>query len=111
MIDIKKHALFPLHHCLQILAVHRNILNATPVHLLDSLVRVGELSSDFAEDIRHAYEIALRTRIRLSWKKHLRNEEIKTAIEFSEIRQWEQDELRSMLSTVSSLQSHLSAKL
>jgi CBS domain-containing protein len=110
-IDIKKHALFPLHHCLQILAVHRNILNATPVQLLDSLVRVGELSSDFAEDIRHAYEIALRTRIRLSWKKHLRNEEIKTAIEFSEIRQWEQDELRSMLSTISSLQSHLSEKL
>ncbi|MCG7335893.1 DUF294 nucleotidyltransferase-like domain-containing protein [Sporosarcina sp. ACRSM] len=110
-IDIKKHALFPLHHCLQILAVHRNILNATPMQLLASLVRVGEFSSGFAEDIRHAYEIALRTRIKLSWKKHLREEEITTAIEFSAIRQWEQDELRSMLSTVSSLQSHLAAKL
>lgn len=110
-IDIKKHALFPLHHCLQILAVHKNILNATPMQLLDSLVQVGEFSSGFAEDIRHAYEVALRTRIRLSWKKHLRDEAITTAIQFSAIRQWEQDELRSMLSTVSSLQYHLSAKL
>ena len=34
-----------------------------------------------------------------------------TTIQFSTIRQWEQDELRTMLSTVSSLQSHLLSKL
>ena len=110
-IDIKKHALFPLHHCLQILAVQRNIINATPLQLLDGLVNVGELSAGFADDIRHAYEVALRTRIRLSWNKHLREEKITTTIQFSTIRQWEQDELRTMLSTVSSLQSHLLSKL
>ena len=80
IIDIKKHALFPMHHCLQILAVHKELINGTPLQLVDDLVKKGELSAGFADDVRHAYEVALRTRIQLSWKKHLRDEIITTEI-------------------------------
>jgi len=111
VLDIKKHALFPLHHCLQILGVQKNIINGTPLQIVDDLVKAGELSAGFADDIRHAYEIALKTRIRLSWKKHLRGESFTTEIQFASIRKWERDELTTMLSTVHALQSHLLAKL
>lgn len=111
IIDIKKHALFPMHHCLQILGVHKNMINATPLQLLDGLVEREELSVEFAADVRHAYEVALGTRIQMSWKKHLRGEVITTEIQFESIRRWERDELRTMLATVHALQSHLLAKL
>lgn len=111
VIDIKLHALFPLHHCLQILGVLKDLTNTTPMQLIDGLVYAGELSTDFAHDIRHAYEIALSTRIQMAWKKHLRGKKSTTEINFSSIRQWERDELKTMLMTVHALQSHLLAKL
>ncbi|WP_342537743.1 DUF294 nucleotidyltransferase-like domain-containing protein [Sporosarcina sp. FSL K6-1540] len=111
IIDIKKNALFPMHHCLQILGVQKNIITRTPLQLVDDLVQLGELSAGFADDIRHAYEIALRTRIQLAWKKHLRNESITTEIQFASMRRWQQDEITTMLTTVHALQSHLLAKL
>ena len=83
----------------------------TPLELLDGLVQADEFSVGFANDIRHAYEVALRARIQLSWKKHLRGEKSPTKIEFSSIRRWERDELKTMLKTVQSLQAHLLAKL
>ena len=111
VIDIKLHALFPMHHCLQILGVLKNLVNRTPLQLVDGLVQADEFSVGFANDIRHAYEVALRARIQLSWKKHLRGEKSPTKIEFSSIRRWERDELKTMLKTVRSLQTHLLAKL
>lgn len=111
VIDIKLHALFPLHHCLQVLGVLHNLTNVTPIQLVDGLVNKGELSSDFAHDLRRAYEIALRTRIQMAWHKHIRGEKSITEINFSSIRQWERDELKTMLTTVHNLQSHLLAKL
>ena len=110
-IDIKLHALFPLHHCLQVLGVLQNLTNVTPMELVDGLVQTGEISADFAQDIRRAYEIALRTRIKMAWHKHLSGETITTEINFSSIRKWERDELKTMLSTVQALQSHLLSKL
>lgn len=111
VIDIKLHALFPLHHCLQILGVLKNLTNGTPIQLIESLVHQGELSSGFANDIRHAYEIALSRRIKMAWEKHIRGERSTTEIKFSSIRRWEREELKTMLATVHSLQSHLLAKL
>jgi len=111
VIDIKKNALFPMHHCLQILGVQKNIITRTPLQLVDDLVHLGELSVSFADEIRHAYEIALKTRIQLAWKKHLRDESITTEIQFASMQRWQQDELATMLKTVHTLQSHLLAKL
>ena len=100
-----------MHHCLQILGVQKNIITRTPLQLVDDLVQLGELSAGFADDISHAYEIALKTRIQLAWKKHLRNESVTTEIQFASMRRWQQDELTTMLTTVHALQSHLLAKL
>lgn len=111
VIDIKKNALFPMHHCLQILGMQKNIITRTPLQLVDDLVQLGELSAGFADEIRHAYEIALKTRIQLAWKKHLRDESITTEIQFASMQRWQQDELATMLTTVHALQSHLLAKL
>ena len=110
-IDIKKHALFPLHHCLQVLGAHNDIIEGTPIEILEALVKKGDLSEGFADDLRHAYEVALRTRVQMSWRKHLRGEEISTVIKFSTIRTWEKDELVTMLKTVRSLQFYLLSKL
>lgn len=111
MIDIKLNALFPLHHCLQILGVLKGFTNRTPLQLLAGLVEAGELSDDFALDIRHAYEVALKARIQLSWNRHLRGEQSTTIIQFNAIRRWERNELKTMLQTVHALQMHLLAKL
>lgn len=111
VIDIKLHALFPLHHCLQILGVLQNLMNRTPLQLLEGLLQSGEFSDEFAGDIRHAYEVALKTRIRLSWKKHLREEPITTEIRLNTLRRWERGELKTMLNTVHNLQMHLLKKL
>lgn len=110
-IDIKLHALFPMHHCLQILGTIHDLINQTPLQLLEGLTKAGEFTYDFASDIRHAYEVALKTRIQLSWKKHLRGEPITTSIKFHNLRRWEQDELKTMLKTVHTLQMHLLKKL
>lgn len=110
-IDIKLNALFPMHHCLQILGIQKNLINHTPLQLLRGLVDAKELSEGFAVDVRHAYEVALKARIRLSWKRHLQNEQSTTIIHFHKIRRWERDELKTMLKTVHALQMHLLAKL
>ncbi|MFS0576591.1 DUF294 nucleotidyltransferase-like domain-containing protein [Sporosarcina sp. 179-K 3D1 HS] len=111
VIDIKLHALFPMHHCLQILGIHKGIINATPLELLEGLVAEKELSAGFADEVRHAYEVALGTRIQLSWKKHLRGEDITTEIKLETLLKWERDQVRTMLDTARSLQSHLLSKL
>ncbi|WP_153722961.1 DUF294 nucleotidyltransferase-like domain-containing protein [Sporosarcina cascadiensis] len=111
VIDIKKHALFPLHHCLQILGVSNGIINATPLEIISALQKKKKFTKDFAEEIRHAYEISLSIRISMSWEKHLRNEKISTEIDLRKLRRWELNELRSTLETVRALQSHLLSKL
>lgn len=111
VIDIKLHALFPLHHCLQILGIHKGIINTTPLELLEGLVAEKELSAGFADEVRYAYEVALGTRIQMSWKRHLRGEDITTEIQLEALRKWERDQVRMMLDTARSLQSHLLSKL
>ncbi|PIC65193.1 hypothetical protein CSV79_02695 [Sporosarcina sp. P13] len=111
IIDIKKHALFPLHHCLQILGVNSGIINATPLEIISTLQKKKKITKDFAEEIRHAYEISLSIRISMSWEKHLRNESISTEIDLRKLRRWELNELRTTLDTVRALQSHLLSKL
>lgn len=111
VIDIKKHALFPLHHILQILGVNNGVVNATPLDIITELQKQKKLTSDFAEEIRHAYEISLSIRISMSWEKHLKGESISTEIDLRKLRSWELNELRTTLDTVRALQAHLLSKL
>lgn len=111
VIDIKKHALFPLHHCLQVLGAQHGVVEGTSLQLLNELVRRKVLYESLSDDLRHAYEVALKTRIKMSWEKHLKGEHITTEIELTSLRSWEKDELVSMLRTVRALQFHLLSKL
>lgn len=110
-IDIKKHALFPIHHCLQIIGALHGIVEGTSMQLLNELVRMNVLSASLSDDLRHAYEVALRTRIKMSWKKHLKGEQPTTEIELAALPGWEKDEIARMLKVVRALQFHLLSKL
>lgn len=111
VIDIKKHALFPLHHCLQVLGAQHGIIEGTSLQLLNELVRKKALYESFSEDLRYAYEIALKTRIKMSWEKHLKGEHSTTEIEITALRSWERDELINMLKAIRALQFFLLSKL
>ncbi|WP_458411695.1 DUF294 nucleotidyltransferase-like domain-containing protein [Schinkia sp. CFF1] len=111
VIDIKKHALFPLHHCLQVLGAQHGIIEGTSLQLLNELVRKKALYESFSEDLRYAYEIALKTRIKTSWEKHLKGEHSTTEIEITALRSWERDELINMLKAIRALQFFLLSKL
>lgn len=104
-IDIKKHALFPLHHSLQVLSVHHGIVEGTPMQRIEALVEKQIFSSEFADDIRFAYEIILKTRVSQSWSRHLRGEESSSTIKFTAIRSREKDELIHALKSIRSLQN------
>lgn len=111
VIDIKKHALFPLHHCLQIIGAQHGLLEGTSLQLLNELVRLNVLTKSLSDDLRHAYEVALRTRIKMSWKKHLNGEASTTEIKLAALPGWEKDEIIRMLKVVRALQFHLLSKL
>ena len=111
VIDIKKHALFPFHHCLQILGVHYGIIEGTPLGILAELVKVGAITESFADELRHAYEVVLRARIQLSWVKHLHGEQVTTEIHFASIRSWEREQMFTALKSIRALQFLLLKKL
>ncbi|WP_374723660.1 DUF294 nucleotidyltransferase-like domain-containing protein [Calidifontibacillus erzurumensis] len=111
VIDIKKHALFPLHHCLQVLGALNGIVGVTTMQLLNELRMKQVLYESLANDLRHAYEVALKTRIRLSWEKHLKGEKATTEIDLTKLPSWMKDELHGMLKTIRELQFHLVNKL
>lgn len=110
-IDIKKHALFPLHHCLQVIGALNGFIEGTSLQLLNELVRTNVLTKSLSDDLRHAYEVALRTRIKMSWKKHLNGEKPTTEIVLTALPGWEKDEIVRMLKVVRALQFHLLSKL
>lgn len=111
VIDVKKHALFPLHHCLQVLGAINGIIEGTSLQLLNELVRRKVLYESLSDDLRHAYEVALKTRIKMSWDKHLKGEQSTTEIDITSLHSWEKDEILNMLKAVRALQFHLLSKL
>lgn len=110
-ICIKRHALFPLHHCLQIIGALNGYIEGTSLQLLNELVRANVLTKSLSDDLMHAYEVALRTRIKMSWKKHLKGEQSTPEIELGALPTWEKDEIIRMLKVVRALQFHLLSKL
>ncbi len=111
VIDIKKHALFPFHHCLQVLGVHYGIIEGMPLEILSELVKLGAIAESFADELRHAYEVVLRTRIQLSWEKHLRGEPSTTEVHFTLLRSWEREQMITALKSIRALQFHLLKRL
>ncbi|OLO42304.1 hypothetical protein BTR23_03510 [Alkalihalophilus pseudofirmus] len=104
-IDIKKNALFPLHHCLQILSVHYGIMEGTPMQRLDALVKQNVFTPDVADDIRFAYEIVLKVRVEQAWGRYLRKEAGTSEVQFTHLRSRDKEELMIALKAVRSLQN------
>ncbi|WP_209123336.1 DUF294 nucleotidyltransferase-like domain-containing protein [Alkalihalobacillus sp. BA299] len=104
-LDIKKHALFPLHHCLQILAVHHGIIEGTPMQRLDALVKQNIFSPEMADDIRFAYGVVLNIRVEQAWGRYLRKEESTSEVKFTHLRSRDKEELMIALKTIRSLQN------
>ncbi|MBU8905912.1 DUF294 nucleotidyltransferase-like domain-containing protein [Desertibacillus haloalkaliphilus] len=104
-IDIKKHALFPLHHCLQLMAAHKGVLEGTPLKRIDRLVNRNVFTEEFADDLRFAYEIVLKLRVDQAWNRYLRDEEGTSVIKFTHIRSRDKEELMIALKTIRSLQN------
>ncbi|MFV8826355.1 DUF294 nucleotidyltransferase-like domain-containing protein [Alkalihalobacterium sp. APHAB7] len=104
-IDIKKHALFPLHHCLQVLSAHHGIVVGTPLQRLDALVKLNVFSPEVADDIRFAYEIVLKVRVEQAWGRYLRKEEGTSEVKFTHLRSRDKEELMIALKAIRSLQN------
>lgn len=109
-IDIKKHALFPLHHCLQVLSAQYGIVEGTPLQRLEALVEKGVISNQSAEDLRFAYEVVLRTRVNMAWNRYLRGEKSTSEIKFAQLRSRDKDELIHALKAIRSLQNQTLAE-
>ncbi|WP_216829924.1 DUF294 nucleotidyltransferase-like domain-containing protein [Alkalihalobacterium elongatum] len=104
-IDIKKHALFPLHHCLQVLSAHNGIIEGTPLQRLDELVKLNVFTPEVADDIRFSYEIVLKVRVEQAWGRYLRKEEGTSEVKFTHLRSRDKEELMIALKTIRSLQN------
>ncbi|MFZ4451807.1 DUF294 nucleotidyltransferase-like domain-containing protein [Salibacterium aidingense] len=104
-IDIKKHALFPFHHCLQILAAHHNIFGKMPLDMIEALQEKHEMEETFAEDLRFAYETVIRIRMEQSWSRYQRKEGNSSEILFTQMKTSDKEALIIALKTLRSLQT------
>ncbi|SFE60980.1 CBS domain-containing protein [Alteribacillus iranensis] len=104
-IDIKKHALFPFHHSLQILAAKHGIFGGTPLEKIDSLQEISVIDEAFADDLRFAYEVALKIRVEQSWSRYERGEGSTSEIKFSQIKSRDKEELMQAMKIFRTLQS------
>ncbi|MCM3714314.1 DUF294 nucleotidyltransferase-like domain-containing protein [Alkalihalobacillus oceani] len=104
-IDGKKHALFPLHHSIQLLAARHGIVDGTPLELLEKLIETNVLSRETADDLRFAYEVILRIRLQSAWHAHQRGEPSSSEIHFSRLRTKDKEELILALRAIRSLQN------
>ncbi|WP_245918000.1 DUF294 nucleotidyltransferase-like domain-containing protein [Alteribacillus bidgolensis] len=104
-IDIKKHALFPFHHSLQILSAKNGIFGQTPLHMITSLKEKSVLSEQTAEDLHFAYQVVLKIRVEQSWNRYMRGEGNSSEIKFTQMKSRDKEELISALKSIRSLQS------
>ncbi|SDI03643.1 CBS domain-containing protein [Alteribacillus persepolensis] len=106
-IDIKKHALFPFHHSLQILAAKHGVFGNTPLHLIASLKAQGVISEKTADEWKFAYEVILSIRIKHSWNRYQRNERPTSEIKFTQMKSRDKEELMVALKYIRALQSQM----
>jgi CBS domain-containing protein len=106
-VDLKKHALFPLHHCLQLLCAKHAVLEGTTLKQIALLTGLHVFSNETAEHLRYAYEVVLRIRVERGWKAYELGEESTSVIEFNHMRTKDKEELMSALKTIRQLQSQV----
>ncbi|MGO4890224.1 DUF294 nucleotidyltransferase-like domain-containing protein [Anaerobacillus sp. MEB173] len=108
-IDIKKNALFPLHHCIQLLAIQNGIFEGTPLQKIDRLVSKKVFTEAQADDLRFAYEVVLGIRVNQTWAKFKRNEKGSSKIKFTHLKSREKEQLIRALKIIKTLQNQVLA--
>ncbi|PRO65361.1 DUF294 nucleotidyltransferase-like domain-containing protein [Alkalicoccus urumqiensis] len=103
-IDMKKQALFPFYHSLQLLCVHHQMVEGTPRQQMQLLQERGIISEDAADEMLHAYETLLSIRIKQSWQQFSRGEDTSSTIHFSHLKTREKEEFITALKTVRMVQ-------
>lgn len=106
-IDIKKDALFPLHHSLQTIFTLHGVVEGTPMERLKALARLGVFKESFAEDLRDALEVILEIRVSQAWLKYQRGEKGTSKITFTHIKSRDKEALIKALKTTKELQQQL----
>ncbi|MCT8140131.1 cyclic nucleotide-binding/CBS domain-containing protein [Anaerobacillus sp. CMMVII] len=108
-IDIKKDALFPFHHCLQLLAIKNGIYEGTPLQKIESLKKLKVVSEDFAGELKFAYSIALRIRVNQGWARFKQGEPNTSVVTFTHLKSRDKAELIQALKIIRSLQNQVLA--
>jgi CBS domain-containing protein len=104
-IDIKKQALFPLYHGLQLLGARHGIVDGTPKERVSLLEAENVFTREFADDLLFAYEVVLSIRVSQSWARYKRGEENSSVVHFVHMKSREKEELMHALKTIRSLQN------
>ncbi len=108
-LDIKKDALFPFHHCLQLLAMKNSIIEGTPLQKVTELLRLNVISEDFAGELKFAYSILLKIRVTQGWARFTQGAESSSVIKFTHLKSREKSELIQALKIVRALQNQVVA--
>ncbi|MFC0561052.1 DUF294 nucleotidyltransferase-like domain-containing protein [Halalkalibacter alkalisediminis] len=106
-IDLKKHALFPLHHCLQLLCAKHKLLEGHSLNQIALLTEKNVFSEETADNLRFAYEVILRIRVERAWSAYRLGEESSSQIEMKHLRLKDKEELMMALKTIRSLQGEV----
>nr|MBA5584392.1 cyclic nucleotide-binding/CBS domain-containing protein [Anaerobacillus isosaccharinicus]QOY37215.1 cyclic nucleotide-binding/CBS domain-containing protein [Anaerobacillus isosaccharinicus] len=106
-IDIKKDALFPLHHCLQLLAIKNGLFEGTPLQKITSLMKLNVFSEDFAGELKFAYSAALKIRVNQGWSRFKKGQESTSVVTFTHLKAVEKAELIQALKIIRSLQNQV----
>lgn len=105
--DIKKHALFPFHHALQILAAKHEVYGMTPYDMVKKLEKKEVFTAPFADELLFAYETILRIRMTQSWQRYERGETNSSEIKFIHMRSRDKEALMIALKTIRTLQAYM----
>lgn len=103
--DIKKQALFPFHHSLQILSAEHGILGETPEEMIEHLKEKRVLDEPFADELLYAYEVVLHIRVTQSWDRYMLEEENSSEVSFRQMKSRDKEALIQALKAIRSLQT------
>lgn len=106
-IDLKKEALFPLHHSLQILSMGHGIIQGTPLERIKYLVEKHAFSTKFADDLLFAYTCIMKIRVEQGWSLYQHQEKNTSVLPLNHLKSNQKAELIQALKTVRSLQSQV----
>jgi CBS domain-containing protein len=107
-VDLKRQALFPFHHCLQLLCARKGLVGGgSPLEQMEWLVKKKVLSEETADELRFAYEVVLRIRVECGWEAYRTGKENDSLIDFNHLRTKDKEELLLALKTIRALQNQV----